>query len=120
MNTIKVAKELVKIAKQLTAFDCMDAGDWYVDKEVVRRYDAIVDRVINDINSKLKKIGLPFDYSLQYHDDLVRGDNNSYETTLDQYGLDKENVGVALFSQQWDISVLPVAINVPLLNQYQY
>lgn len=118
MNSIIESKKLIKIAKQLIALYCIDIGDWYVKKNVVKKYDKIVEKLINNINNKLKSFNLPFDYSLQYHDNLIYGDHHSYNTTLDQYGLQEESVGIALFSQQSDLNVLPVAINVPLLNSY--
>lgn len=120
MNSLKISKQLIKIAKSIIAFDCMDVGDWYVGKKAVRRYDAIIDRVINHINSKLKEIGLPFDYALQYYDNLIYNDQNSYETTLNEYNIEEEAIGIALFSHQGNINVLPVVVNVPLLNQYQH
>jgi hypothetical protein len=66
-------------------------------------YEAI-DGVFSKVNSKLDTFSLPFDYSVEY--------DEQFETCRDEMDEDAGNaIGVAVFSNQVDAHVLPVAID---------
>ena len=66
-------------------------------------YEAI-DNVFSKVNSKLDTFSLPFDYSVEY--------DEQFETCRDEMDEDAGNaIGVAVFSNQVDAHVLPVAID---------
>lgn len=67
-------------------------------------YYEAVDRLFSKVNSKLNTFGLPFDYSIDY--------DEQFETCRDEMDKDIGNaIGIAMFSNQVDDHVLPVAID---------
>lgn len=106
MDDLKMAKELVRLAKSLVAMpvdehwngNTEEFEDWY--------YKAI-DTLFRQVNAKLATFNMPFDYSVVY--------DESYETCREELEQDesiyKDSIGVAMFSNQTDPNVLPVAID---------
>ena len=60
----------------------------------------IVLKQIQEVNNKIETFDLPFDYEIELS-----------ETDIS----DEDFVGQAMFSQQYDINILPVAINFKIL-----
>lgn len=62
--------------------------------------DELLRKQIKVINNKLNKFPLPFNYKIELS-----------ETDIS----DEDYVGQAMFSEQYDIQILPIAINIKLL-----
>ena len=73
-------------------------------------YDEFIQSELAKINATIKTWNNPFDFSMEYmnHEDAeCFDDDNSHM------------LGLALFSMQDDISILPVSINIPLFETHR-
>lgn len=74
-------------------------------------YDAFIRREVENVNSKIKSWGLPFDFQIEY----VEVDRETFEEECE----DGENVAIALFSMQGSVDTLPIAVNVEYMEQFR-
>lgn len=106
IDGVKMARQLVRLARELVAMpvdhwngNTEDFDDWY---------HKAIDTIFREVNTKLSTFKLPFDYSIQY--------DESYETCREELEEDddpvyKDAIGVAMFSNQTDADILPIAID---------
>lgn len=106
MDSKIIAKELVKIARMLVA---MPVEHWNGNTEDFQGwYYKAIDTIFREVNAKLSTFSLPFDYSIEY--------DESYETCREELEEDddpvyKNSIGVAMFSNQTDADILPIAVD---------
>ena len=74
-------------------------------------YDAFIRKEVENVNSKIKSWGLPFDFQIEY----VEVDREVFEEECE----DGENVAIALFSMQDNVDTLPIAVNVEYMEQFR-
>ena len=110
MNLHKIA---IKIAST--------AGEWYVDEEDRKVYDSIIQKDVTGINNKLKQIkNLPFEYSIQFNEDCCCDSQEEYKQLFDMYNWSDSWICIAMYTEQVDAHILPVAVNITYLNMLRY
>ena len=74
-------------------------------------YDAFIRKEVENVNSKIKSWGLPFDFQIEY----VEVDREVFEEECE----DGENVAIALFSMQGSADTLPIGVNVEYMEEFR-
>lgn len=106
IDGVKMARQLVRLARALVA---MPVEHWNGNTDEFEDwYHKAIDTIFREVNTKLSTFKLPFDYSIEYDD--------SYETCREELEEDDDSVyrnsiGVAMFSNQTDANILPIAID---------